>query len=108
MIDWSRVQDLRQEIGPEDFGDVVTLFLDEADDVVGRLTGLTDARCIENELHFLKGSALNLGFIDLAAICQSGESRAATGATDVDVDAVVAVYRQSREAFLGGMKVIAA
>lgn len=108
MIDWVRVQDLRAEIGPDDFDDVVTLFLDEADEVVGRLTGLTDAHAIESELHFLKGSALNLGFSELAMICQTGERRAAQGDADVAMEAVVAVYLQSREAFLGGMKVMAA
>jgi HPt (histidine-containing phosphotransfer) domain-containing protein len=108
MIDWNRVQDLRSEIGFDDFDDVVTLFLDEADEVVSRLTGLTDARAIESELHFLKGSALNLGFSELAMICQTGERRAATGDDTVSMDAVVAVYHQSREAFLGGMKHLAA
>ena len=108
MIDWERVQDLRSEIGCDDFDDVVTLFLDEADEVVSRLTGLTDPRAIENEMHFLKGSALNLGFSELANICQSGARRAATGDDDVAMDAVVAIYQQSREAFIGGMKELAA
>lgn len=108
MIDWSRVQDLRLEIGPDDFGDIVAVFLQEADEVVARLTALTDIRSIENDLHFLKGSALNLGFAALAHICQTAERRAATGATDVDVHAVIDAYHQSRTTFLGGIKALAA
>lgn len=103
MIDWERVRELKLEIGPEDFGDVVAVFLQEADDVVARLAGLTDARSIENDLHFLKGSALNLGFADLAQICQMGELNAAIGAADVGMQAVLDTYRMSRALFLGGV-----
>ena len=108
VIDWSRVQDLRMEIGADDFDDVVALFLEEADDVVRRLPSLTSARSMESDLHFLKGSALNLGFADLAQICQTGERRAAAGLTDFALDAVVTVYQQSRADFLGGIKTRAA
>ncbi|WP_354004065.1 Hpt domain-containing protein [Pseudotabrizicola algicola] len=100
------MKDLRSEIGVEDFGEIVTVFLQEADEVVSRLITLTDARSIENDLHFLKGSALNLGFADLALICQSGERRAASGFTDVCTQAVVDSYQRSRSAFLGGIEAI--
>ncbi len=107
MIDWERVHDLCAEIGPDDFGEVVSLFLDEADDVVSRIPTLTDARAIERDLHFLKGSALNLGLADLAQICQAGERRAASGRTDIDLDQIVATYTVSRQSFLGGMPAVA-
>lgn len=101
MIDWQRVEDLKQEIGAEDFGEVVALFLEEADEVVARLLTAKTAKALENDLHFLKGSALNLGFTDLAQICQLGERRAAAGGTDIDVAEVQSVYATSRTAFLG-------
>lgn len=103
MIDWTRVKDLRSEIGREDFGDIVSLFLEEADEVVARLSGLTDAKSMENNLHFLKGSALNLGFSHLAQMCQDEERRAATGQTDLALAAVIDAYRQSRSTFLAGL-----
>ncbi|MFN3846361.1 MAG: Hpt domain-containing protein [Paracoccaceae bacterium] len=108
MIDWARVHELRSEIGADDFGDVAALFLEEADEVVGRLSHLTDAASMERDLHFLKGCALNLGFSELAKICQSGERRAASGITDIFMSDVAGVYSQSRTAFLNGMKALAA
>lgn len=103
MIDWSRVDDLKGEIGADDFAEVVALFLDEADEVVARLTAGPDPSRIEAELHFLKGSALNLGLAALAQLCQEGEKAAAAGqAAGVDLAAVVACYGASRQAFEGG------
>lgn len=101
MIDWSRVDELRAEIGADDFAEVVALFFDEADEVVQRLAALADPAALEGELHLLKGSALNLGLSELAALCQSGEraARAGQGAS-VDVSAVSASYRASKAAFL--------
>ena len=97
MIDWGRVSDLRAEIGPEDFDEVVALFLEEADEVVARMA---TGRCasVQHDLHFLKGSALNLGFRDLAQSCQEAERRGVSGAP-VDLAGVVAVYHASRQHF---------
>lgn len=104
MIDWSRLDELREEIGDEDLADVVAMFLDEADGVVGRVaTGLSDAE-LESQLHFLKGSALNLGLAELAMLCQDGERRAANGDGDlVDLGQIAAVYQASKSAFLGAL-----
>jgi HPt (histidine-containing phosphotransfer) domain-containing protein len=105
MIDWSRVDELRSEIGAEDFGDVVALFFEEADEVAARLAAAADRGGIEGELHFLKGSALNLGLAELAALCQAGE-RAARGGQGaaVDLAAILACYRASKAAFLAGSR----
>lgn len=100
MIDWDRVRDLKAEIGEPDFVEVATMFLDESDDVVARLSRDLGASALEKDLHFLKGAALNLGFVQLAALCQDGERRAAAGATDIDVESVCAVYQVSRQMFL--------
>lgn len=108
MIDWARIEDLKQEIGAEDFGDVVALFLEEADEVVARLPKSITAKSLESDLHFLKGSALNIGFTDLAQICQMGERRAAMGETDIAVDEVQMVYAKSRTVFLGKLEGIEA
>ena len=105
MIDWDRIAELRDEIGAEDFDDVVTLFLDEVTEVVEALRagGVRDQ--LECQLHFLKGSAMNLGFARFAAMCQAGEQDAAAGRADeVDVVAILACYDASRAAFLDGLK----
>jgi HPt (histidine-containing phosphotransfer) domain-containing protein len=104
MIDWKRVEELRTEIGPDGFAEVAEMFLEEAEATVQTLVSGPADEEVEGQLHFLKGSALNLGFSDLAAICQSGEQRAAVGrASEVDTAAVAAVYRVSREALLDGL-----
>lgn len=105
MIDWERVQELRSEIGPDSFMEVVEMFLEEADGVAERLSrGIPDAE-LEAELHFLKGSALNLGLDDLAGLCQAGERAAAKGdAGSVDTTNVMQVYAASKSALLGGLE----
>ncbi len=102
MIDWDRVANLRAEIGAEDFAEVAAMFLDEADEVVARLRRDGPGPALESELHFLKGSALNLGFRELAGLCNEGEKRAAGGAA-VDVARVLHSYATSRAAFAAGL-----
>ena len=104
MIDWDRVAELREEVGAEDFDEVVTLFLEEVQEVAGRLTRAPDPARLEADLHFVKGSAYNLGFERLGAMCTAGERLAAAGrAGEVDVEAILDCHLQSRAAFLGGM-----
>ena len=103
MIDWGRVRDLRSEIGADDFAEVVAMFLDEADEVIARITAENGAKALESDLHFLKGAALNLGFDALAAICQDGERRAAGGDVCFDLDQVRRVYFASRSGFDAGL-----
>lgn len=82
MIDWTRVAELRDEIGAEDFDEVLALFLSEVDSAVGGLKALCDAALpapVEEQMHFLKGASLNLGFTELAELCAHGEAEAAAG-----------------------------
>lgn len=100
MIDWERVTELRQEIGVEDFDEVVDLFLDEVEEVIERLRAGPELSNLEADLHFLKGGALNLGFRAFAALCQSGESAAAKGKADtVDVTKILASFEDSKVDF---------
>ena len=93
MISWERVNELRDEVGQEDFVEVVEIFLEEVDEVAARLRLAPDPATYEDDLHFLKGSAMNLGFAALSEICQLGEKKAADNeAQSVDVAAVLSVY----------------
>lgn len=97
MIDWERVAELRAEVGEDGFAEVIALFLDETDEVTARLGAATGDLC--RDLHFLKGSALNLGFRQLAQLCQEGERKCALGAqAEVDVSALIQLYRSSKDA----------
>lgn len=105
MIDWSRVEELRDEIGAEDFAEVVEIFLEEVEEVIVVIAGDVAVSNIEAHLHFLKGSALNLGFRDFSELCQSGESAAARGDFAViDLGAVVDSYEQSKAVFLAQLE----
>ncbi|MGL4237476.1 Hpt domain-containing protein [Tabrizicola sp.] len=104
MIDWKRVEELREEIGADGFAEVADMFLDEAEEAVQALVAGLPAGEVGGQLHFLKGSALNLGLSDLAAVCQDGERKAAGGHGElVDTAQVAAVYRASRASLLGGL-----
>jgi HPt (histidine-containing phosphotransfer) domain-containing protein len=104
MIEWNRVDELKREIGDDGFDEVLGLFLDEADEVIARLSNAPDLRRLEGELHFRKGSALNLGLNDLAALCQQGERMAASGNADrVELTSTLQCYHESRAALLDGL-----
>jgi HPt (histidine-containing phosphotransfer) domain-containing protein len=103
MISWDRVQELRDEIGDEDFEEVAGVFLDEVDEVIARLKSTPNPATYEEDLHFLKGSALNLGFQAMSKLCQEGEAQAAAGsAASIALEQVFTVYDQSRQAFEAG------
>lgn len=78
MIDRDRLQDLRAEIGEEDFADVVAMFLDEMSETLTALRA-DPAGISADALHGLRGSALNLGFAEFAAACPQAEKRLAEG-----------------------------
>lgn len=98
MIDWSRVNELKSEVGEEDFGEVVDMFLGEVEEIIERLRSDAAHENLEADLHFLKSSALNLGFSDFANICSAGESDAAQG-KPVDLAPVFDSYLGSRADF---------
>ncbi|CUH79607.1 Hpt domain-containing protein [Tropicibacter naphthalenivorans] len=101
MIDWSRVEELVDEIGAEDFGEVVELFLSEVEGAIAAFEAAEGNPVVaEEQLHFLKGAALNLGFETLAQLCLKGEKAAAAGRADVVSPAEVReVYETSRDQF---------
>jgi HPt (histidine-containing phosphotransfer) domain-containing protein len=104
MIDWGRLNELRDEIGAEDLAEVAGVFLDEADEVMDRVARGQSVGRMEAELHFLKGSALNLGLRAFADLCQDGEKRAAGGDPDpVDLARLADLYAASKAAFLGAL-----
>ena len=104
LVDWARVGELEAEIGAEEFGEVVEIFLDECDGPAARLADASAGiEGLEADLHFLRGAAMNLGLDAMAAACQSGERAAAGGAgASVDRAAIAALYAASRAALLDG------
>ncbi len=103
MIDWERVNELRGEVGSDDFLEVVDLFLEEVEEVVERLRASPDVSKLESELHFLKGSALNLGFRALGDLCGQGEKLARENQIEkFDLAALLRTFDQSMAEFMAG------
>lgn len=104
MIDWQRVSTLRDEIGAEDFEEVVPLFIEEVESVTNELRADPDIDKLEGHMHFLKGSAVSLGFAAFSAMCHDGEAQAAAGdGESVDVEAVLDCFEESKQLFLDGL-----
>ncbi|MEP0964849.1 MAG: Hpt domain-containing protein [Roseobacter sp.] len=101
MIDWDRVAALREEVGPEDFEEVVELFLEEVDAEIASVSDPSVMQELGAKLHFLKGSALSLGFSEFSCLCQEGES-ALSGNPNavVNLQDLKNSYQKSRSAFL--------
>ncbi len=101
MINWARVNELKSDIGPDDIGEVVDLFLEEVEEVIARLRSGEHPGCLEQDMHFLKGSALNLGFDHLGSLCSDAEKKAAGGsAKAVLLAPVLSAYEQSKTEFM--------
>jgi HPt (histidine-containing phosphotransfer) domain-containing protein len=104
MIDWSRITELRAEIGDEGFAEIVELFLEEVESEIDSLRTGCPENALEAQLHALKGSALNLGFTEFSRLCQAGETAAAQGrAREVDLPSTIASFDASKRAFLLGL-----
>lgn len=74
MVNWDRISELREEVGEDDLAEVILLFCEEVEEV---LAGLDDAQmsAMPGHLHFLKGSALNIGFEAVSNRCKTEEAR---------------------------------
>ena len=104
MINWDRVNELRDEIGEEDFGEVVELFLEEVEQVIDKLRSAPNMNTLGEDLHFLKGSALNLGFRGFSSLCQTGETASSEGrAETVDIAKILDCYDTSKIQFQEGL-----
>jgi HPt (histidine-containing phosphotransfer) domain-containing protein len=56
------------------------------------------------DLHFLKGSALSLGFSRFSELCHRGEIAAETGlAENIDLDAITDTFTVSKQSFFQGL-----
>ena len=102
LIDWHRVAELRNEIGAEHFDEVVALFLTEVQATLDRLPAYPGSlQEVSEQLHFLKGSTLNLGFERLSALCEAGELAITAGlGAPLDPELLRRCYARSREEFL--------
>ena len=98
MLDWARINELREDFDAEDFDEIVALFLREVDTMLGMLDPCSDA-LLQEQLHFLKGSASNLGFQAMHDVCARKP-----GDMGVDLSEIARVFHTSREVFLKALQ----
>lgn len=100
MIDKGRIRELRDEVGEDDLAEVIALFCEEIDDLVASLD-TSDGALYPNQIHFLKGSALNIGLDALGELCRIEELRLrADPSARPDVPAIRAAYAKARRALM--------
>ena len=99
MIDWARVNELKDDMGPDDFAEVVELFMSEMEALLKEMAQRFPEK-IDEDLHFLKGSAANIGFVKLRETCLQGEN----DNEKVDPDAIASCYFDSKEVFISGLQ----
>lgn len=106
MINWQQIKQLEEDVGAEDLAEVVTLFLAEVDEAIEELDAVTQKGPSEiaNALHFLKGSAFNLGFQRFGEFCSEREALAHSGETGSILSTEVEeLYLASKEQFLANV-----
>jgi HPt (histidine-containing phosphotransfer) domain-containing protein len=101
MINWDRIAELTSELGEDDFGEVIALFCDEVDEALNDLAAdpVTQAR---EKLHFIKGSALNIGFDAVSSLCAGEEARlAADPLANLRITPIRDAFHEARLELLG-------
>lgn len=104
MIDWNRVRELQDEIGAEDFGEIVEVFMEEVEAAIESLPQADKGSELEALMHLIKGCAWNLGFRALGKLCADGEAAAASGnGASVDIPEVIAAFETAKSVFSEGL-----
>ncbi|RLJ41367.1 Hpt domain-containing protein [Litoreibacter meonggei] len=99
MLNWARVNELKDDLGEDDFYEITSLFLDEVEEKLAELSCQTPDAFAAG-LHFLKGSAANLGFESFRALCDEMENT-----PDVaQLGDLLTLYQQSKSVFLEGLQ----
>ena len=99
MIDWNRVIELRDELGPEELLPIIDMILVE---IEAHLFAL-DSRTLHlaEDLHLLRGLALNIGFTEFCAQCLRAEQQLASGdQTALAPAAMRASFGHTKQVFL--------
>lgn len=96
MIDWSRVEELRRSFGPDGMSEVLAIFVEETEEA---LEGIDDLppEAVAARVHFLKGSAGNMGMVALERLCRGIEYDLSSG-SPVEFDVLRTTYRRSIDA----------
>lgn len=93
LVDWTRLAALREDIGEGCFAEIATMFVDEIQETLNRLTAAPDTATAA-DFHFLRGSAANMGLVEMALACERAEAECTAG-RPADLGAVDGSFRRS-------------
>jgi len=97
MLNQERIAELRDEVGDDGFAEVIGIFCEEVEEVLDQLAA-SGASDMAGRLHFLKGSALNIGMERVGALCLTEEGRLlADPGYQPDIAAIRDAYLASRK-----------
>jgi len=99
MLDWTHIDQLKKDVGSHEFAEIVDLFFVE---VEGLFKRLNHESAVANDMHFLKGSAANLGFAELSKSCQIAQHQLVAG-QPAGLQQIVTVFEKSKHAFIAGL-----
>jgi FOG: HPt domain len=94
-VDWDHLMSLRDDIGTEDFTEIVLLFFTEIGEKLDHMSAAA-LPPTAGDFHFLRGSAANLGFIAMVRACEEAEA-ACRESRPPDLAAVAKSYRDALE-----------
>lgn len=96
MVNWDRITELQEEVGEDDLAEVLQLFCEEVEEALSALS-TTDAETLKGHLHFLKGSALNIGLDQVSTLCREAEQTLASNPqSNILVEAIRSAYQSAR------------
>ena len=100
MLNISRIMELKSEVGEDDFAEVVELFCEEMEEILDALH-FANRSSLAEKLHFLKGSAMNIGLDAVGDLCRSEELRlSADQNATPNIAAIRATYDASKSELL--------
>ena len=100
MLNHGRIAELKSEVGEDDFAEVITLFCEEVEEMLDDLPSTSQSQ-MAAKLHFLKGSALNIGLDAVGQMCSTEEARLKNDPnTAPDITAIRSLYIASRDQLL--------
>ncbi len=96
MVNWDRISELRQEVGEDDLTEVLALFCEEVEEVLAVLPS-AEQSTLKGHLHFLKGSAANIGLDAVCTLCREAEDElTADPQAPVQVEFIRETYNTAR------------
>ena len=101
MIDWEQVATLQTAVGRDDFSTIMCVFFKEVEEANAQLTMDVTTDQFRDILHFVKGSALSVGFVELSEQCAQAEGDF-TGSHQITSiwKEILTSYEKSKEHFL--------